>query len=110
MCFNAGAEGDRRFPSFGFLCVGDNKDKQSIVEHGKLSPLTRLAESTPRRAAHIGRLACCHHVSTQQGSRSPAERHKEEALLSAQHPSLFLLHTQTHRFLLEIQERSCSKT
>lgn len=100
------------FPSFGFLSVGDNKHKQSTpaLKHGKLSPLNRLADTAFRLAAHIGRLASCHHVSTQQGSRSPANRHKEEVLLYAQHPSLFLLHTHTHTFLLEIQEKSRSKT
>lgn len=38
------------------------------------------------------------------------DRHKEEALLCAQHPSLFLLHKHTCMFLLEIQEKSRSKT
>lgn len=93
---------ESRFPSFGFLCVGDNEHKPSTLEHGKLSPLHRRADSTPRLAAR------CHPVSTQQGSSSPVDTHKEKALLSAQHPAPFLL--DTHTFLLEIQERSSSKT
>lgn len=98
---------ERTFPSFRFPFVEGNKHKQSTpaLKHGKLSPLNRLADSAFRFAARIGCLASCHHVSTQPGSRSPADKHKEKVLLCAQHPSLFLLYTCTH-FSLKSRRRA----
>lgn len=100
------AEQRERFLPLVFS-VGDNKHKRSTppLKHGKLSPLNRLADTAFRLVARIVRLASCHHVNTQLGSRSPADRHKEKALLCAQHLLLFLPHTCTH-FLLKSRRRA----